>query len=467
MIKIVVLLISFVVTRATTARAEPLTVERVIANLPFHPLATAARAGIARADGERTAAAGAFDVRVRARGDHAPIGYYDRLILDGEVRTLTRFQGLSAFAGWRLGAGGIPDYDLKLATLDRGEWRAGIDLPLLRDRAIDRARADERKAETSRAVARAELTRRQLELARDAIVAYWDWVTAGHRLVIRARQLELARTRDRGLQRTIGEGNMAPIEGVDNARVIAQREALVIAAERDARRAALELSLWYRDPRGDSIVPEIDELPILRELTSPLPEESDVGAAVAAARLRQPIAAAFSARLAANAIDRELAENQRLPSLGATAYGSRGIGGLDPRLPDRSSTAINVGFSFELPLQRRQAEGALAIARADRQRLEAEQRFAFERLELDVRVAVAELTAARGRAVLAGEQERLARQLAEAEQQRFDRGDTTILVVNLREEAAAEAAAARVDALGEYWKARVRFQVALGQAPRL
>lgn len=465
MIRIIVLVLSLAVARSAVARAEPLTVERVVANLRSHPLATAARAGIDRAEGELVEAAGAFDVRLRARGDHAPLGYYDRSVLDGEVRARTRIQGLSGFAGWRLGAGGIPDYDLKLATLDRGEWRVGVDVPLLRDRAIDRARADERKAEASRAIARAELTQQQLELARDAVVAYWDWVTAGHRLAIRARQLELARVRDRGLRRTIGEGSVAPIEGADNARVIAQREALVLAAERDVRRASLELSLWYRDPRGEPIVPTIDELPILAAPGSPLPEESDLGAAIATARHRQPIVAAFGARLAANAIERELAENQRLPSFVATAYGSRGIGATDPRLPDRSSTAIGVGFSFELPLQRRQAEGALAIARADRQRLEAAQRFAIERLELDIRVAVAELIAARGRAVLAAEQERLARQLAEAEQQRFERGDTTILVVNLREEAAADASAARVDALGEYGKARVRFQVALGLRP--
>jgi len=450
---------------ASPVHAEPLAIEHVLASLPHHPLVRAAATGVERAAGEQQVAAGAFDLRLRARGEHAPVGYYDRLVVDGEVRALTPVRGASVYAGWRRGTGGVPDYDLKVATLGLGELRAGFEIPLLRDGAIDRARADQRKAAATGLFARAELGRRELELARDATTAYWDWVTAGQRLEVRTRQLALARDRDRGIQRTIEQGNLAVVEGVDNRRVIAQRDAAVAGARRDLERAALELSLWWRDEAGGRQLPSSDLLPPLAELPPPLPEETDLGSAVADVRSRHPIARALAARLTSNAVDLELADNQLLPSLSVTGRATRGLGDPDPRIPDRSTTALDVGVVFEVPLQRRQAAGSLAIARADRARLEAERRFAPARLEGDLRAAAADLAAARTRAELAAEQERLARSLVEAEQRRFEQGEATILVVNLREEAAADAAIARIDALGELWKARARFALALGRAP--
>jgi len=290
-------ILALVLLGGTPAAAAPLELDDVLDGLPSHPAVTVADAGVERAEGERLAARGAFDIRTRVRTERA-IGFYDRLVIDAELRKPTRLRGLSAFAGWRLGSGGFADYDLKSATFDRGEVRAGLDLPLLAGGAIDRARADERKATQAIALGRAERARRILELQRDAATAYWDWVAAGYRLEIRERQLELARRRDRDLQQTIRQGNTAPIEGVDNARLIVAREAFEVGARRDFARAAFELSFYLRRS-GEPIMPDRSRLPPLGDLPPPLESETDVETLIIEARKRQPALAAIGARVKA------------------------------------------------------------------------------------------------------------------------------------------------------------------------
>ncbi len=455
---------TFVLAALATATAAPLEFPEVAAGLRSHPLATAATAILERAEGEQLAARGAFDLRARARAERV-LGYYDRTILDGELRQTTRLRGLGIYAGWRLGSGDFADYDLKAATLDRGELRAGIELPLLAGGAIDRARADQRKATYGLTIGRAELTRRMLELERDAAVMYWDWVAAGQRLSLRERQLELARRRDRDLQTTIQQGSTAPIEGVDNARLIAARESSEVAARRDFARMSLELSLYLRDRHGAPVVADRDRVPTLAPLPQPLVGEADLVDVIREARTRQPSFAMLDARLAANRVDLELANNGLLPSLNVSVYALRGLGPGDVRIPDRDRGAVGGALTFEIPLERSQARGVLAMASADRKRLLAEQQLLTERLVIDARFGVAELTTARQRLTLATDQVRIADQLADAERIRFERGDSTILIVNLREEAAADAVVAQIDAMVDYRKARARYLATLGQSP--
>lgn len=455
---------TFVLALVATATATPLELPEVAARLGSHPLATAATATLERAEGERLAAEGAFDLRTRARAERV-LGYYDRMILDAELRQPTRLRGLGLYAGWRLGSGDFADYDLKAATLDRGELRAGLDLPLLAGGAIDRARAEQRKATLGLTIGRAERTRRLLELERDAAVTYWDWVASGQRLALREQQLELARRRGRDLQTTIQQGSTAPIEGVDNARVIATRESSEVGAQRDFARMSLELSLYLRDGQGAPVLPDRARVPVVATLPAPVVGESDLIDVIRDARARQPSFAMLDARIAANQVDLDLATNQLLPSLTASVYVMRGIGAADSRIPDRDRMAGGGALTFELPLERSQARGAVAIARADRKRLLAEQQLLNERLLVDARFGVTELTTARQRVGLATEQVRIADQLADAERLRFERGDSTILIVNLREEAAADAAIARIDAVADYRKARARYLATLGQSP--
>lgn len=425
-----------------------------------HPRLDAARASAERAGAAAFAARGPFDPRLRVRGAFQPIGYYRWNVVETELRARTIAFGLTPFVGWRLGLGEFPIYDGRQQTARAGEVRAGVELPLLRDGMIDGPRAARRKADRSRSIAGREAEQRRLELLRDAAVAYWEWVAAGERVAVRERLYELARERGRGMDRQLRDGNVAEFEALDNQRLILAREAGLVAARRDVRRAAIDLSLFLRDAEGAPREPA-GAIPALA-MPPPLIEDVDLQAEIAGALERRPDVAIAEAVLANARVDTELARNAVLPSLTAQAYVAKDLGNGPAAL---RPAEVAVGVAFEIPLGLRGARGELRSARAELRRLQHELEFVRDRVGVEVRAAHVEMRAARRRAELAGEQAALAETLATAERARLGLGESTILVVNLREEAAADAAVARVDAIAEYRKSRARYQAATGVLP--
>lgn len=458
-------LLFIVLAEPTTIEPRrPLMLDEVLSSTETrHPGLAATRTGVDRARGQVLSARGAFDPRVRVRGTVQPVGYYEWGTVDTEIRARTLAAGLTPFAAWRLGRGNFPIYDGRSLTGRAGEVRAGLELPLLRDSAVDAPRTARRKADNARTIADAEVEQRRLELMRDAAVSYWEWVAANARADIRARQLDLAIARDEGIKRQIADGNTAEIEAIDNRRVIATRDVALVAARRDAQKAAFDLSLYLRDGNGAPSVPGDARRPPALELPPRLAVDVDLEADIAAALRQRPEVALIEQRRRNAELDARLARNQRLPSLAAQAYVAKDLGDAPPEI---SPVELGVGVVFEIPVALRTARGDAQIARADLRRVAHEQRFLAERIAVEVKNAHVEMTAARRRAELAQTQADLAEQLAAAERSRFDLGDSTILFVNLREEAAADAAASHVDALADYRKARARYQVATGRPPR-
>lgn len=81
---------------------------------------------------------------------------------------------------------------------------------------------------------------------------------------------------------------------------------------------------------------------------------------------------------------------------------------------------------------------------------------------LELRDAHSALVAAHARVALAREQLSAAHELELAQRSRFRLGDSTLLLVNLREQAATDAALQELEALGEYHRAQVDLRAAAG-----
>ena len=105
------------------------------------------------------------------------------------------------------------------------------------------------------------------------------------------------------------------------------------------------------------------------------------------------------------------------------------------------------------------------MARASSQRAAQQLRFAEDRALAEVRDARSALVIARERAEVLAREVVVARTLAAAEMQRFLLGEGTLLIVNLREQTAAEAALRVVDALAEHHRAVASWRVATGARP--
>lgn len=438
-----------------------------IATERHHPTIAAALLDQAAMRGELMAGDGAFDpvVKARALGD---VSYYQSGIIDVGVDVPTPLWGTTFTGGWRLGAGDFPIYDGKLKTNDGGEVRLGLLVPLLRDGAIDRRRSTIEKLTLEQRVQDEAVRAARLELLRQASFAYWEWVAAGARLTVADELLALAVTRGAQLDDRVAHGDAASVDQRDNQRLIAQRRARVAAQNRALERAAFELSLYLRDDSGAPRVVTRADLPVLEPAAAVV---IDVDLARADAHERRPELRRLAIVGEQLGVDVRLAENQLLPGLSLSASVSQDIGKTSPPLSSSSSVwapdpktrdipDVEVGVGFDLPVPLRQARGRIAVAEAARARLEQQRRLVGDRVSLDVDDARSAAVAAAERVAAAAAEVDAAVFVEAAERVRFDAGDSTLVVVNLREVATAEARLAAAEAGLESRRAEVALAAA-------
>jgi outer membrane protein TolC len=419
------------------AAAEPLGQARVVASaLKAAPTLLAGRKDLEVAEAERLAADGGFDPIVRARGAGTALGSYSYARFDASYVQPTPWAGLSLLAGYRVGGGpAVPVYDAKIQTDDYGEVRAGATWSLARDFGIDARRAAVGSAALAPELATLGLTAQRLEIARAAGLRYWAWVEAGQALSVARESLALATTRDAALAERVAHGELPPIERDDNARALLARKAAVVAAERALASAALELSLLLRDERGAPVVPTTAELPVGLVEPSAGPLESEA-ALIAEATSKRPDLRRLALGADLLRIEERLAENARRPAIDLGVSFSRELGG---GVYAKAPWEGEVTLSIDLPVLARSATGKARAARAKIEKNELLAVASRERIAADVRDALLFGRAARERRVLADKEAAIAGALAEKEREAFALGHSTILTVNLREQAAIDA----------------------------
>lgn len=450
----------------------PLRLDEVLAVIDLrHPTLEAAAGKVRSAEGQERAAGAAFDPNFQAQGWAAPSGYYRYGRTDFVLSQATPVNGASLLAGWRLGraleGSSIPGYYGHQETLTGGEFRAGLNVPLLRDGPIDARRAGITRTgllvEAARAGAEAPLLR--LRLA--ATEAWTRWAAAGARLRIARSLLALAEDRDRQIGDRVAAGALAAIEHLENRRTIMERRQGVVAAVRTVERTALTLAFHWRDEKGQPRVPDAMRLPLdgvsLGGSAMDLP--ANLQAAVSQALAFRPELARWRALVAAGEVQAGLADNQVAPRFDLSAMGSVDVGGAP--LAGQTATvlsppALEVGVTFQVPLGQREARGRAEAARADLGVLSAEARQQADQTRIEVQDAwsavqrsLQALEQAQGAATVAG-------QVAEGERQRFQQGLGTLLLVNLREMAAARAEQSVVDAEADLGVARAQLRAAVG-----
>lgn len=412
------------------------------------------------AEADRTSADGGFDPSWRTTGTVIPLGGYPAQRVDTLVEQPLPFWGTSVFAGYRIGLGDYPSYDGKLETNRYGEVRVGARVNLWRDGPFDRRRANIERAERGIDVAARSFDQQRIDAVRLASFRYWDWVAAGKRLALARDWLDLALVRDAGLLRRVETGDVPAFEQQENQRVILQRRAQAVTAKRALEQAAIELSLFLRTESGAPVLPEPSRLPV--KIVDPTPlSPARVEADERAALEKRPELERLEAQKKQAEVERRWAANQRRPAIDVLVVGSQDIGPGDSK---RAKPVLEATIAVDIPILTRVATGRERAASAQMARIDAQARLQRDRILADVRDAASALVAAEERVVIAGSELDVARALSRQELKRFDLGEGTLLLVNLREQAALEAALRQIDALADWQKARAAYHAATAGA---
>jgi cobalt-zinc-cadmium efflux system outer membrane protein len=435
-----------------------------------HPALRAAERRLDAADARAEGARGAFDFELTARAGVQPVGKYDEAHATLAFDQPTPWWGLRMRGGYRQGAD-FPFYKGGSVTGEAGEFFLDLSLPLWRDRAIDSRRFKVASAELKRENENLKVAARRLELSLAAVQAYWSWVQRLWDLRIAQRLLEFATVREGQIGGRVRSGQAPAIDAVDNTRLVLARRARVAQAEARVAQARAELAVFRADWGPDDAEPPAP--PDLPEARMDLPDGGRIPAEKRQelkthARTARPDLAQLRQLGDFIALDLQMAENALGPRLDLKLSARQDLGGKRPigvGFETAMATEVGVGVEFALPVQQREARAELAAIRAERAALDEDIRLAEARVDASLEALLAELDATAQRAELALGAYRAAVQLERAERRSFELGQSTLVVVNLREEATAEAALALVEARSGWLVTMARLMVTAGYAP--
>ncbi|MEP7365837.1 MAG: TolC family protein [Acidobacteriota bacterium] len=447
----------FTLACAWPLAAQTLTLDEVLASVDRHyPPLLAALLEREIAAGGVEAALGKFDFRIGIRADTDQFGFYSNERLNTGFDQYLQSWGAALYGGWRMGRGEFASYDGKLQTRTDGEWRGGVKLPLFRDRRIDERRADLQKSRLERTLADLSVDQQRVAIVQMATRRYWDWVAAGRRFQVAEGLLRIGLERDAQLRESVDLGQIPPIEAVENRRAILQRRSQLVDQRRGLENAAIELSLFVRDASGTPVRVAAGRLPAMLPGTETITELALVDD-ITRALDRRPELRIWAAEREQARVDLQLAQNQMLPGVDLSlGFTSESGGGPVKRGPNE----LKASLGFELPVQRRVASGKIMMVSAKINQIRHKERMTRDKIEAEVRDAASAVRAAHERAALLREEVMVARELEDAERARFDLGEGTLFLVNLREQATADAALRELAAVNDWLRAKAVYEQA-------
>ncbi len=452
-----------IVGSAPSAGPGSLDLAEVLRSVDDHyPLLRAAEQERAIAGGRLVSAMGAFDTNLSLTNTNVPEGTFENYRYSFGLSQTFPFSGARVFTQYRGGYGDFPSYYGDRKTADGGEIRSGIQIPLLRDREIDRARATLEQARLNRDAAEPFVERQRIEFQRAAARVYWLWVAAAERLAILRSLVGLAEARDKQISRLVEEKLAAKLDRADNLQNLLGRSAGLVEAEQAFVQASIDLSLFLRDESGRPVLATLERRPGFPLLLEP--DASQFEKALTYAAERRPELRRLRLQLQSAEVELRLARNQSQPSLNAIVAGVTDLGAGKPKTgKDRlDRNGLEVGFEMQAPAQFRDAKGREMAAAALLGQLTQQFRYQEDVIRVEVQSAFLALDRAYEQTRLARERVKYARQVAEGERQLFRDGLSELIRVNLREQSAFDADVLEVTAKLNYFRAMAEYRAALG-----
>lgn len=424
-------------------RVQKITLEQVITSVhQSYPLVQAAYQEREIANGAQMAAWGEFDTKLKAASENGPLGFYETYRNSAGFRTPI-YGGGAYFGGYRNGGGDFQPWYQERETNDGGEFKAGVRVPLIRNRNIDERRANLWRATYDQQIADPVIRGSLVEFSREAGLAYWKWVASGQKYRLGQQWLEFAESRNDQIKRRVELQDLAPPELTDNERAIAKREAKLAEALRIYQQSAVKLSLFLRDEDGRPVLPDPTLLPKFPPLRHVSMEQVDSD--IRRAQQNRPELAALDLRLQQLRVDYAEASNMTQPALDAQLVGSQDVG--QPTSKKRKSEfELEAGLFFDVPVQRRKGRGKMYAVQAKIAQVSAKQRMVQDKVVAEVQAVYAGLIQSRNEALRSREAARLASTMADIERRKFELGESDLLKVALREQYALEAAEEEITA---------------------
>lgn len=435
----------------------------------YHPVARQGRLLGVEAEALERLARGGFDPKLYGHWDEKAFKENDYFAFgEGGVKIPTWYgiELKGAYAWSQVDA----IYQNPERTLpETGQAVLGIKVPLGRNLIIDERRAALAQAKIIAQANEAERQAMVNNLLIDAASAYWDWSVAYNQLIIFEQALELTRVRLAGIVESYEAGDLPAVDTLETLIQVQNRELDVADAKLVYRNATLMLSNYLWTEAGEPLeiteqlrppLLEILPLPLLPGTRELLWEE---------ARRLHPDIRRYEFKLQELDIDRRLAVEQLKPQLDVE-YNLLGEDvnflpgpAVDNGLGSLLGRNYKWGVRFEFPLLLRKERGKVELARIKVQ--DTEYQLQRKRLEIENKINnyYNEQETLQQQVALYTNAVANYRRLLDAEYRKFDIGESSIFLINSREQSLIDAQMKLTALRGKLFKARQKLEWATGR----
>lgn len=428
--------------------------------LAAHPALQSAAFEQGIAEAEIQSALGGFDPVLRSRYDLKYEGWQttpDRInsFSAGIEMPLNTLFGPKIMAGFDRSIGSSLNPEEK--TPPTGQAILGVSLPLWSGVNTDRRRTNIGKAQLRPLLASANQRFEQNNLLRAAGLQYWHWAEAHAQMRIAENVLSIAEQRAAFIAARARRGEVAALDSIEAMQEVERRRGEIFRARRAVEQSTIDASVFFWTetgiPRTLGQAPQ--SLPTLPNLDS-----LQARASRDRAMTMRPEMQRLDYNQQTVSLDILLARESQKPTIEAKTQWLYYPG-------SSNNDNFKVGLDVSMPLFFRTAtaQTELFTISLERTRLQIMQTSRVINAEIDNAISALQRTAERLDA--AEKESRFALQMEEGERKRFFAGETSLLIVNLRERAAAEARGRVVSARADYLRSWVLYVWSTGNIAQL
>lgn len=428
--------------------------------LAAHPALQSAALERNIADAELQSALGGFDPALRSQYELKYEGWQstpDRInhFSVGVEMPLNTLFGPKIIAGFdrAIGSSINPEERTPLT----GQGIVGVSLPLWSGVQTDRRRTNLSKAQLRPFLASANQRFEQNNLLRAAALQYWNWAEAMEQLHITENVFALAVQRAAFISARARRGEVAPLDSVEALQEVERRRGEVFRARRTVEQANIDASVYFWTDAG---IPRALKQSPHRLPNLPTMDSLQIRTDRDRAMVMRPELQRLEFAQQSISLDLSLARESQKPVVEAKTQWLYYPG-------SSNNDNLKVGLDFSMPLFFRtaSAQTELFAISLERNRLQIAQTSRFINAEIDNTISAFQRAVERLDA--AEKETAFANQMEESERKRFLAGETSLLIVNLRERAAAEARVRMVSACADCLRAWVLYVWSIGTIAQL
>jgi outer membrane protein TolC len=429
--------------------------------LKYHPSVQAALENYRAADESVRGARGAFDAKVVSEYKRQTKTPYQTTLSRTQLEKPLRLANSKVYVGSEQisnpNGALAPIYNTGNPTSQTGNYTlVGLKLSLWKNLTLDPDRARLRNAKYDASIAKAERKLTELDISRLGQLAYWEWVTARKVEKVYETLLTNGETRNEYLSAKSKRGDIAQIVVTENEQYVASRKGSLQAAKERLLRAEYALSLFYRNENGDPVIPSpaetYEDYPEkLAVLLQNLDLDSDIDELIK----KRPDMKNLALTLEKSNVDVELAKQDLRPQVDVTTeYFKRTV---DHR-PEMPLDYMMVMAHVSVPIERNLGNGNIAAARARRMVAEKYLNLGHQSYKVDV-MSLRQALGLQLEKVRQSEIEFIkSKELVASENYKFHKGGGNLFLVNLREQAMANAEASFHESRLAFMDTLLRYQ---------